>query len=505
MIELDGEHLTFDEYRRVVLYKERVGLAAQAYEKMRASREVVERSVREGRKIYGITTGFGALSNVKISPQKVSILQKNLLLSHAAGVGDPLPNEVVRGMLLLRINSLAKGYSGIRADVVDRLIYFLNEDLISYVPSQGSVGASGDLAPLAHLSLPLIGYGKIYYEGNWRDASDVLKEKGISPLNLEAKEGLALINGTQAMTAILAGCLIKFTTLFKTALLTSVISLEALKGTDTAFDEKIQATRPYVGQVKVAKTLRKLMKGSEIRASHRVDDPRVQDAYTLRAIPQVYGAVYDVWSFTKGIVETEMNSATDNPLIFTETGECLSGGNFHGEPIAIAADTFAIALSSMGNMIERRIDRLVNPLVSGLPPFLTGGDAGVNSGYMLWQYTAASLASENKILSHPASVDSIPTSAYKEDHVSMGTIAARKASIVLENVMKIVTIELMCATQGLEFHRPMRSSKTIEAGVKMVRELIPRLKDDRYCREDFERLLNAVKEGRFSALVDIEM
>ncbi len=504
MITLNGENLTLNEYERVAFQREHIKIAPEAYEKMRASRKVVESNIREEKKIYGITTGFGALSNVRINTRQALLLQKNLLLSHAAGVGSPLSPEIVRGMLLLRINSLTKGYSGIRSNVVDRLVYFLNEDLVPYVPSQGSVGASGDLAPLAHLALPLIGYSKLLYKGNWQDTEVILKEKKISPIELQGKEGLALINGTQAMTSILAGILIKFVNIFKTALLTSIISLEALKGTDTAFDEKIQAVRPYTGQIKVAESLRKIIKGSEIRLSHKYDDPRIQDAYTLRAIPQVYGAVYDVFEFVKKQVEIEMNSATDNPLIFANVNECLSGGNFHGEPMALAADMFAIAISSMGNMIERRIDRLVNPLVSGLPPFLTGGDVGLNSGYMLWQYTAASLASENKVLSHPASVDSIPTSAYKEDHVSMGTIAARKADIILENIAKMVTIELMCGTQGLEFHRPLKSSKTVENAVKKVRNIIPGLKNDRYCGDDFRRLLQAVEQGNFSTFVTIE-
>ncbi|WP_448376337.1 histidine ammonia-lyase [Fervidobacterium sp.] len=457
-IIIDGEHLTLDDVHLVSRENANVSISPVAYKKMESSRKIVEKFLEKGEPIYGVNTGFGALANVRISKEKLRELQRNIVLSHSAGVGNYLPEDIVRAMILIRANALSKGLSGVRTVVVEKLVELLNKDIIPAVPEIGSVGASGDLAPLSHIAMVLIGEGKILKNGKVVDfcqIKDIFK-----PIELEEKEGLSLINGTQYMAAHLALIVRDLERLMKIATLVAASSVDVLFGTPSAFDERVQLARPHPGQIKIAQMLREFLKGSEIRESHKRCG-KVQDAYTLRTIPQVYGAVLDTINWVKEIVEREINSATDNPLVFEE--EIISGGNFHGEPMALCADYLAIALTSMGNMIERRIDRLVNPKVNeGLPPFLAAGEEGLNSGYMIWQYTAAALCNENKVLSHPASADSIPTSAYQEDHVSMGATAVRKLRKIYDNIVSLLSIEAMLVSVALDFRRPLKSSTIIE-------------------------------------------
>jgi len=493
LIEINGNDLKIDQIVRVARFGEKVEISETAMDRVRRSRKNLERFLKEKRVMYGINTGFGALGNTRISSENLRKLQLNLLRSHAAGVGDPLEDEEVRAMMLLRLNSLVKGFSGVREDVVLRIRDFLNMNIIPIVPSQGSVGASGDLAPLAHLALPLIGEWKVKYGGRIREASEVLRELKLNPLKLREKEGLALINGTQGMTGVLGLIIHDAEVLVENSILISSMSVDALMGSTTPFDHRIHELRPHKGQIHVAKKLREYMKGSEIRRSH-IHCPKVQDAYSLRVIPQVVGAVKDTVDYAKAVCETEINSVTDNPLIFEDS--VVSGGNFHGEPVAFVSDFLAIALTELSNISERRIDRLVNPLVSELPPFLAGGKKGLNSGFMLWQYTAASLVSENKVLSHPASVDSIPTSGNLEDHVSMGMNSVLKLKRILRNTEKVVAIELMLAVRALEFRRPLKSSEKIENLYRKVRENVPSFDEDRCFQDDFAKILGMIEKGR---------
>ncbi len=456
MIVIDGEHLTIEDVHKVSRKFEDVSLSKSAYDKMNKSRETIEKILEEGKPVYGVNTGFGALANVRISKDKLRELQRNIVLSHSAGIGEYLPEDIVRAMLLIRANALAKGYSGVRPIVVEKLLEMLNKRITPLVPEKGSVGASGDLAPLSHIAMSIIGYGKVIKDGKVLNISEI----DYVPLELEEKEGLSLINGTQFMAAYLALIVRDLEKLMKIATLVAALSVDVLLGTPSAFDERIQLVRPHPGQLTIAQWLREYLEGSNLRESHK-NCPKVQDAYTLRTIPQVYGAVYDTIQWAKEIISREINSATDNPLVFDS--EVISGGNFHGEPLALCADYLAIALTSMGNMIERRIDRLVNPKINeGLPPFLAGGEEGLNSGYMIWQYTAAALCNENKILSHPASADSMPTSAYQEDHVSMGANAVRKLKKIYENIVSLLSIEAMLGCVALSVRRPMKSSIHIE-------------------------------------------
>ncbi len=478
---------------------EQVEISENALAKINHSRKIIEKLLSSDRAMYGINTGFGAMATVKISPDEINELQSNLVRSHSVGVGPFLDDEDVRAMMLLRAISLSKGYSGVRVEVVKQIVDFLNKGITPVVPSQGSVGSSGDLAPLAHVALAMMGEGDVFYKGRIMKAKEALDLEHIKPIKYEAKEGLALTNGTQAMTAVIALSLYDAKILFENALITAAISIDALKGSTTPFDPRIHELRPYEGQKYVASKILEYMEGSEIRASH-VNCSKVQDAYSLRAIPQVLGAVKDSLDYVEKIVSVEMNSVTDNPLIFED--DVLSGGNFHGEPIAFAADFFAIAISELGNITERRIDRLVNPLVSGLPPFLAEGKAGLNSGMMMWQYTAAALVSENKILAHPASVDSIPTSAYQEDHVSMGTIASMKARRVLENTSKIIAIEAMIGSKAVRIHKPLKTGKKIEPIVDLINGKIKDVKGDHYMKEEFEEILKIVKSQKMRRMVE---
>ena len=497
MLELDGQPLTLEEVARVARGAGEVSLAAAARARVEAARAAVERIVAESRVVYGVNTGFGKLSDVTVPAGELRELQLNLVRSHACGVGDPLSEEETRAMILLRANVLAKGFSGARAAVVETLLLMLARGVHPVVPELGSVGASGDLAPLAHLALCCVGEGEAVYRGERVPGGEALRRAGIEPLRLEAKEGLALLNGTQALTAVGALALERAERLARTADVSGAMSLEALKGTPAAFDERIHAARPHRGQVESAAHLRELLRESEIRASHLEGDPRVQDAYSLRCMPQVHGAARDALAHARSAVETETGAATDNPLVFAETGEVVSGGNFHGAPLAVAFDYCSIALTHLGNIVERRIDRLVNPDKNeGLPPFLTAR-AGVESGYMVPQVVAVALLNECKVLAHPASTDNLPTDGGKEDHVSMGMTAALKLRRVVENLERVVAIELLAAAEGLEHRAPLRPGRGARRAYELVRALAPRLTRDRALAGDIERVAAALRRGEF--------
>jgi histidine ammonia-lyase len=484
---LDGGSLDLESFDQVVHGGREVVLSDAARARVRAARDVIDRAVASGEAVYGVNTGFGNLANVRIAPADLGTLQTRLVLSHAAGVGEPLPEAAVRGMLLLRANTLARGFSGVREIVVERLLELLRRGLHPVVPSRGSVGASGDLAPLAHLALALIGRGEVTVAGVRQPAGVALAAAGLEPLELAPREGLGLINGTQAMTSLLALAAFEARRLVRIADLVGALSTDALRGTDAAFDARVQAVRPHPGQRAAAANLWGLLQGSAIRESHRQGDVRVQDPYSVRCMPQVHGAVRDVLADVESKLAVEMNAATDNPLVFAEGGgETVSGGNFHGQPMAFAADFLAIALAELGSISERRTEKLTNDAFSGLPPFLVA-DAGLNSGFMMAQVTAAALVSENKTLSHPASVDSIPTSADKEDHVSMGMWAALKLTRVVENVRRILAVELTAAAQGIDLLRPLASSAALERLHADLRRSIAPWTEDREMAPDLER------------------
>ncbi|PYO79474.1 MAG: histidine ammonia-lyase [Gemmatimonadetes bacterium] len=494
---IDGDTLSVDEAYAVAVDRLRVGLAPKARERMLRTRAVVDDIVNRNEVVYGVTTGFGKLSEVAIPREKLAELQVNLVRSHASGVGDRLPEREVRAMMLLRANVIAKGYSGARPELVDLLLQMLNADVYPPIPEQGSVGASGDLAPLAHLGLALIGEGTLLKGDRETDAATMLKEIGAKAVKLGPKEGITLINGTQTHTAIALIALVQARALWRTAHVAGAMSLEALMGTPVAFDERIHDARGQKGQSRSAALLRDLLAGSEIRESHRHGDPRVQDPYALRCMPQVHGPVLDALDWIDDAVSRELNAATDNPLVF-ENGETLSGGNFHGLTVAMALDFLAIVLTHMATMAERRIDRLVHPdLNQGLPPFLSP-NAGVNSGFMMAQVTAAALASECKVLSHPASVDTIPTDGSKEDVVPMAMGAAWKARRVLRNLENILAIELMCGAQGIDFRAPLRPGRGVRTAHERVRDIVPRLENDRVLSADIAALRTAVSEERFA-------
>jgi len=509
---LDGNQLTIPEVFDLSNQTASAKLSSMAKRNIKRARKLVEQWTHDGQIVYGVTTGFGEFANVHVKTEDIEQLQENLIFSHAAGAGDPLPEEVVRAMMALRVNALAKGFSGIQLSTVELLIEMLNRNVIPVIPSQGSVGASGDLVQLAHLVLAMMGKGEIFQKNNGKkykfiDSRTALRNHGLRPVRLTAKEGLALINGTQMMTAYAALAVYQSKILAKTADIAASMSVEALRGSDTAFDERIHRLRPYKGQLAAAKNMRRLMRGSELRESHRRNDTRVQDAYSIRCIPQVHGASRDAIDYVYDNVAIEINSANDNPLIFPEDGIHLEGGNFHGQPMALAMDFLAIALSELANISERRIERLVNGSLSGLPRFLTS-NGGLNSGLMIAQYTAASLVSENKVLAHPASVDSIPTSANQEDHNSMGSISAQKAWRVLKNTQTVLAIEILCASQGMDFARilnagkPHRAGAGTEAAYQFIRRHIQHLHRDRVLYHDIQRALKIVLGG--SLLPEVE-
>jgi len=496
-LQINGNDLSLADLREVVYEQRPVELADGARKKVIAAREVVEKLLRENRVAYAINTGVGKLSDVHIEPAQNRQLQVNLIRSHSAGVGEPLSQEETRAMMLLRANSLAKGFSGVRPEVIDLICAMLNKGVHPVVPSQGSVGASGDLAPLAHLALAMIGEGQVWAQNGRASSADILKKTGIKPLVPEAKEAISLINGTQAMLAVGTLSLLAAETLAETADVLGAMSLDALHGTDVAFDARIHDARPHAGQIEVAANLRQLLAGSEIRESHK-DCGRVQDAYSLRCIPQVHGAVRDTLAFCRRTFEIEMNSAVDNPLVFVKShgeGDIISGGNFHGQPLAFALDYMAIALSALAGISERRIERLVNPALNeGLPPFLAP-DAGINSGFMMPQVTAAALASENKGLAHPASVDSITTSGNKEDYVSMGMAAAIKLKRVIANATNVLAIEACAAAQALDFLLPLKSSQPLQKAHAAIRKVSPKIEHDRVFADDFAKLAELIRSG----------
>ena len=501
VVVLDGQSLSLDDVVAVATERAVVELAPVALDRMARANTVVNRLVRSGAVAYGVTTGFGKLSEIAIPHDRLAELQINLVRSHAAGVGALLPERETRAMMLLRANVIAKGFSGARAVLAETLVAMLNAGLYPPIPEQGSVGASGDLAPLAHLALGLIGEGTLTRDGASADARTMLADAGIAPVSLGPKEGITLINGTQAHTAVAALAVVDAHRLWQVAHLAGAMSLEALLGTPVAFDARIHDVRGQLGQAASAALLRALLRDSEIRESHREGDPRVQDPYALRCMPQVHGPVLDAIDFCAGVVGRELNAATDNPLVFADTGELLSGGNFHGQSVAMTLDVMAIALTNLATISERRIDRLVHPdLNQGLPPFLTR-DAGVNSGFMMAQVTAASLASECKVLSHPASVDTIPTDGNKEDVVPMAMGAAWKLRRIVDNVRTVLAIELMCAAQGLDYRAPLRAGRGAARGRELVRDLVSPLAADRVLAEDIVRLSTAIAAGHFTLAV----
>ncbi len=500
-LHINGNELTLEAVREVAVERRPVLLSADAREGVDRARAVVDDIVASNKLAYAITTGVGKLSDVRIMGDQIRELQVNLVRSHSVGVGEPLSMAETRAMMLLRANSLAKGYSGVRGIVIDTLCEMLNRGVTPLVPSQGSVGASGDLAPLAHLALALIGEGEcIDAAGKPSASAEALKQAQIKPLVLEAKESISLINGTQGMLAVGTLALLAAETLVDSADVLGGLSCDALQGTDAAFDERIHKARPHSGQMKSAANLRKMLEGSEIRESHRACG-RVQDAYSLRCIPQVHGAVRDTLAHCRAVFETEANSAVDNPLVFitdskNSMGDVISGGNFHGEPLAFALDFIAIALSALAGISERRIERLVNPSLSeGLPPFLAEG-AGLNSGFMMPQVTAAALVSENKVFAHPASVDSITTSGNKEDFVSMGMTAANKLKRIVENTRNVLAIEAMAVAQAIDLLAPLKSSKRGQAAHAAIRSVCPTMERDRVMYKDFARLAELIASGK---------
>ncbi|HEY0547759.1 MAG TPA: histidine ammonia-lyase [Pyrinomonadaceae bacterium] len=497
MLTLNGQQLTLEEVARVARGELQVTLDEEARGRISESRRIVEEITASGRVVYGVNTGFGKLSDVHIPPSELRELQLNLVRSHACGVGRPLSEEETRAMLLLRANVLARGLSGARAVVVDTLLLMLERGIHPLIPEKGSVGASGDLAPLAHLSLTAIGEGSCIYQGERMASAEALRRAGIEPLQLEAKEGLALLNGTQAMGAVGGLALHRALMLTRAADVAGAMTLEALRGTPVAFDERIHAARPHAGQIEVAAHLRALLEESEIRASHIENDPRVQDAYSLRCMPQVHGAVRGALRHARETIEIETGSATDNPLVFIEGEDVLSGGNFHGAPLALALDYAAIAVTDLMSISERRIDRLVNPDSNeGLPPFLTS-HAGTASGFMMTQVTAVALLNEAKVLAHPASIDNVPTDGGKEDHVSMGMTAATKLRSIVENAEHVIAIELLAAAEGLEYRAPLLPGRGVRRAYEVVRRNAERLTRDRSLSDDIQRVAASIRRGDF--------
>jgi histidine ammonia-lyase len=498
---LDGRTLGLAEVEAVATGDTvEVGLSDAARVAVAASRAVIEERASSGEQVYGVTTGFGRLADVIIPPEQRTELQHNLVRSHASGMGEHLSQPEVRAVMLLRANALARGYSGCRVEVVERLVALLNHRIHPRVPRYGSVGASGDLAPLAHVALGVVGEGRGERGGREADMGDLLVEAGLEPLRLEAKEGLALINGTQATTGLGILALLAAERAVDTAEVAGAMSLEALLGTPEAFREEIQDARPHVGQRESAGRLRELLRDSEIRESHRSGDPRVQDAYSLRCMPQVHGAAREAMAYVRGILETEANSATDNPLVFPETGTIASGGNFHAQLVSQALDLLCICVADLAAISERRVERLLNPDLSmGLPAFLTE-QPGLRSGLMIAQVTAVDLLAEMRVLAHPASVDSVPTSANQEDHVSMGLASARKARKAVEHLERVLAIEVLCAAQGLEFRRPLLAGRGVEAAHAEVRSVVPALGEDRVLGPDLDALKRMIQAGRLSKL-----
>lgn len=497
---LDGNSLTLEDFIRIVRGGFRVELSEEAMKRVEKARSLVDRFVQEEKVVYGITTGFGKFSDVVISSEEAKELQRNLIISHSCGVGNPLQEEAAKGIMVLRINALAKGFSGIRPSTLNTLVQMVNNNVNPVIPEKGSLGASGDLAPLAHMVLVMIGEGEAYYNGQRMPGAKAMEMAGIETVELTSKEGLALINGTQVMTSIGALALYDAIMLAKTADIAASLTIEALNGITDAFDPKVHNARGHLGQINSADNLLKILKGSSMTT--RQGEMRVQDPYSLRCTPQIHGATKDALEFIKSKVETEMNAATDNPLIFTEEEEVISGGNFHGQPIALPFDFLGIAIAELANISERRLERLVNPALSnGLPAFLTR-KGGVNSGFMIVQYSAAALVSENKVLAHPASVDSIPSSANQEDHVSMGTIGARKAREILENTKKVIAMELMGACQAIDIRGKSGLGMGTEEAYRIIRDRITTLENDRIMYTDINMAEEIVQSWEIVSQVE---
>jgi histidine ammonia-lyase len=496
-VELTGQPLTLSAIAHVALRGEPIQVGSSVRSRIEASRKVIDEIVEQGTVVYGVSTGFGKLSDIHVPASELRQLQLNLVRSHACGIGNPLSEPEVRAMILLRANVLALGLSGIRLEVIELLCELNNRGVLPVIPEKGSVGASGDLAPLAHLSLTLIGEGEAFYEGRRMPSAEALKKAGLLPAVLEAKEGLALLNGTQAMHAVGGVALLRAKHLARVADIAGAMTLEALRGTPTAFDSRIHDARPHPGQCAVAEHLRHLLRESEIRESHLKDDPRVQDAYSVRCMPQVHGAVRGALDHCENVLEIESASATDNPLVFADTGDVLSGGNFHGAPLALALDYAAIAVTDLMSISERRTDRLVNPDSSeGLPAFLSP-HAGTHSGFMILHVAAVALLNEAKILAHPASIDNLPTSGGKEDHVSMGMTAALKLRTIVENAEHVLAIELLAAAEGLEFRRPLKGGAGVEQAYERVRAISPAVDADRSLSSDIAQVAAAIRNGIF--------
>ncbi|MES3038559.1 MAG: histidine ammonia-lyase [Bdellovibrionota bacterium] len=502
-MEITGNSITIDSLWQTVHGKDKLTLSASARSVVTTSRSYINKRLQAGEVMYGVNTGFGAFSSVRISDEQIRELQQNLIRSHSAGVGEPFSVVESKAMMILRANALARGHSGIRPEVIDKILEFYNKEIIPYIPSQGSVGASGDLAPLSHLALALIGEGRVWdlTTGKSKPAAEVLKSVGVAPLILEHKEGLSLINGCQVMTGVGALALYEMKRLSKLFDVAGCLSLEALQGSRKAFDELISAVRPHSGEIKTATNLRKFLGPESAIAKGHADCDKVQDAYSLRCMPAVHGAYKNTLAYVAQVVETESNSSTDNPLVFAEENKILSCGNFHGMPVSMAMDFATIALSSLANISSCRIAQLINPATSGLPAFLTP-QGGFNSGHMIVQVAAAALVSENKVLSHPASVDSIPTSADKEDHVSMGSIAARKLAKVLLNCKNVLAMEFLSATQGLDLLHPLKPEGNIANVHTLIRKHVPFAKQDRIFSEDINRIVELIDSGELLATAE---
>jgi len=509
---LIGDPLSLAEIKSIAVFETSeifrpVAISPEAIDRVARSRQVIESILKTGQTVYGVNTGFGKLADVRIAPDHLAELQANLVRSHACGLGEPLSESESRAMLLLRANVLAKGFSGVRPELLQLLVAMLNAGVHPVIPAKGSVGASGDLAPLAHLALVVIGEGEAFFQGKRMSGAQALSAAGLAPLQLAAKEGLALLNGTQAMTGVGALAVEHALCLTRVADLAGAMSLEALMGTPVAFDPRIHLARPHAGQIASAANLNEILAGSQIRESHRSNDPRVQDAYCLRCMPQVHGAVRGVLDHVAGILETESGSATDNPLVFAEhagteeqgsNAEVLSGGNFHGAPLSYAFDYAAIALTDLASISERRIDRLINPDINeGLPAFLCA-DAGLSSGYMIAHVAAAALLNECKVLAHPSSTDSVPTSGGKEDHVSMGMTGALKLRQIVQNLELILAIEMMCAAQGLDYRQPLLPSATVARAHTAIRAVVPHLGQDRIPAPDIEAVAKLIRSNVFA-------
>ena len=499
LIYLDGNSLTVEQVVQIARHGAKTALTEEAKKAIQISRDIVDKNVAEHKVVYGLSTGFGKFVNVAIPEKDLDQLQYNLIVSDACGVGDPFPEDVTRAIMLLRVNALAKGFSGIRLSTVETMIEMLNKGVHPVIPEKGSVGSSGDLCPLAHMVMPMIGEGEAVYQGKVMPGREAMEAAGIPVVQLKAKEGLALINGTCAMMGVASLAIHDAEVVVKTADIAAALTVDALEGIVDPYDPRIQAIRPHKGQIDVAANFRQILEGSGLTVHQ--DETRVQDAYTLRCLPQIHGASRMAYDYVRQVIETEINSVTDNPLIFPDNGDIFSGGNFHGQPVAIAMDTLGIAMAEYANVSERRIERMVNPQLSGLPGFLTPVE-GINDGFMVAQYAAAALVSENKVLAHPASVDSIPSSANQEDHVSMGTIASRKAATIIRHVQSVLAVELICAAQAVDFKDAGKLSKGARAAYDLLRSQVSFMDKDRAIYLDMNKVAEQIQQGQYVEAVE---